>query len=389
MLEYVQSDDDYNLILPMASKTPNSTCMVFVSSDSGEGYLSVEGHKGDRNDLKLWHNGDKLVRSVASACKDTIVIIHSVGAVDMEAWIEHPNVTAVLLAHLPGQEAGSSLVDVLWGDVNPSGRLPYTIAKSLEDYGPAAQVLYTPNHRIPQQDFTDGVYTDYRHFDAYNITPRFEFGFGLGYTTFNISDVTVETLVESPGEFPAERTDSANTTTRITLNSTLPDPQDLVFPQGLRRIQKYIYPWLSSASVGSGPYPYPASYSTTPRPRAKVSQSTLYEPLLRVTARIRNTGSVAGKSVAQLYISFPANAATAETFPPRVLRGFEKVAVGVNGTEVATFDLTRRDLSYWDENENSWRLPVDKDARWGGYTLRVAESSRGAGAETVVEWVDV
>ena len=388
MLEYVLSDNDYNLILPMASKTPNSTCMVFVSSDSGEGYISVEGHKGDRKDLKLWHDGDKLIRSVAGSCRDTVVIIHSVGAVDMEAWIEHPNVTAVLLAHLPGQEAGSALVDVLWGDVNPSGRLPYTIAKSLEDYGKEAQVMYSPNHRVPQQDFTEGVFTDYRHFDKYNITPRFEFGFGLGYTTFNISDVTIDTLVENPGEFPEERTNSANATT-ITLNSTLPDPQDVTFPQGLRRIKKYIYPYLSSASVSSGSYPYPATYSTTPRPPAKFSQSTLYEPFLRVSARIRNTGPVAGKAVAQLYLSFPLNTTTTETFPPRILRGFEKTLVVVNGTEEVTFELTRRDLSYWDEKEKGWRLPVDSEGRWGGYTIRVAESSRGPGAEASVRWQGV
>jgi len=58
----------------------------------------------------------------------------------MESWINHPNVTAVIMAHLPGQESGNALVDILFGDVNPSGKLPYTIAKSQADY--PAQVLY-------------------------------------------------------------------------------------------------------------------------------------------------------------------------------------------------------------------------------------------------------
>ena len=77
---------------------------------------------------------------MASNCSNTIVVVHSVGAVLMESWINHKNVTAVIMAHLPGQESGNALVDVLFGDVNPSGKLPYTIAKSEADY--PARVLY-------------------------------------------------------------------------------------------------------------------------------------------------------------------------------------------------------------------------------------------------------
>lgn len=84
MIEYVLDDYAYNQINSTAAKTPNATCLVFVSSDAGEGYASSEGVFGDRNDLKLWHGGDKLILSVAERCQDTIVIIHSVGPVDME-----------------------------------------------------------------------------------------------------------------------------------------------------------------------------------------------------------------------------------------------------------------------------------------------------------------
>jgi hypothetical protein len=69
------------------------------------------------------------------------VVVHSVGPLITEPWIDHPNVTAVLWAGLPGQESGNSLVDILYGDVNPSGRLPYTIAKSETDY--PARVIST------------------------------------------------------------------------------------------------------------------------------------------------------------------------------------------------------------------------------------------------------
>jgi len=74
------------------------------------------------------------------------------------------------------------LTDVLYGHYNPSGRLPYTIAKKREDYG--VDVLYSSPDPIPQITYSEGLLIDYRWFDAKNIAPRFEFGFGLSYTTF-------------------------------------------------------------------------------------------------------------------------------------------------------------------------------------------------------------
>jgi beta-glucosidase len=79
-------------------------------------------------------NGDALVEAVAAQNNNTIVVIHSVGPLILEAWIEHPNVTAVVWAGLGGTETGNALVDVIYGGKNPSGRLPYTIAKSPSDY---------------------------------------------------------------------------------------------------------------------------------------------------------------------------------------------------------------------------------------------------------------
>ena len=113
--------------------------LVFINSDSGEEYITVDGNQGDRNNLTAWHNGDALVAAVAAQNKNTIVVVHSVGPLIVEPWIEHPNVTAVVWAGLGGTETGNALVDVLYGNVNPSGRLPYTIAKEVSDYG--AQLL--------------------------------------------------------------------------------------------------------------------------------------------------------------------------------------------------------------------------------------------------------
>lgn len=84
--------------------------------------MTLETQSGDRNNLSLWHNGDALIQSAVSSYANVVVVIHAPGPVDMEKWIDHPNVKAVLFAGMPGQESGNSLVDILWGTVNPVGQ---------------------------------------------------------------------------------------------------------------------------------------------------------------------------------------------------------------------------------------------------------------------------
>lgn len=94
-------NNDFERIEKVAQSS--DTCLAFANSDSGENYLVVDGNEGDRNNLTLWHEGDKVIQTVADACENTIVVLHTVGQVDMEAWIEHPNVKAVIWAGLPGE----------------------------------------------------------------------------------------------------------------------------------------------------------------------------------------------------------------------------------------------------------------------------------------------
>ncbi|KAI1163794.1 glycoside hydrolase family 3 protein [Nemania serpens] len=157
--------------------------IVFITSDAGEGYITVEGSKGDRPNLDPWHSGNDLVRAVAAINKNVIVVVHSVGPVILETILAQPNVKAIVWAGLPSQENGNALVDILYGATAPSGKLPYTIAKSANDYGTT----------ISQGDdrFAEGLFIDYRHFDKSNIAPRYEFGFGLSYTNFTYSGVAV------------------------------------------------------------------------------------------------------------------------------------------------------------------------------------------------------
>jgi len=189
--------------------TQQDICLVFANSNAGEGYLSWNSVRGDRNDLFLQKGGDALITGVANHCGcPTIVVIHAVGPVVMESWINHPRIKAILMANLPGEESGNAIASILFGDESPSGKLPYTIGKALADYGPGGQVLYLPNGVIPQQDFTEGLYIDYRHFDKNGVDVRYEFGYGLSYTTFEYKDLKIDAK-EGVSQLPSERTSSA------------------------------------------------------------------------------------------------------------------------------------------------------------------------------------
>jgi beta-glucosidase len=137
-----------------------SVCLVFSNADSGEGYITVDGNAGDRKNLTLWNSGEALITTTANNCNNTVVVLHTVGPVIVESWINHPNVKAVLFAGLPGQESGNALVDVLFGAVNPSGKLPYTVAKATGDY--PAQVSNSSSSSTPEITYSEGVNIDYK-----------------------------------------------------------------------------------------------------------------------------------------------------------------------------------------------------------------------------------
>jgi beta-glucosidase len=155
--------------------------LVFISAWSSEG--------SDRQDLNAWNQGDKLVQTVAAKCASTIVVVNSVSQLNLEAWVEWDNVSAAIWTGIPGSEYGNALVDILFGDYNPGGKLVFTIAKQDTDYG-------TNITQTPDSNYTEGVFLDYRHFDAAMITPRFHFGYGLSYTTFSLTDLKIAKVID-------------------------------------------------------------------------------------------------------------------------------------------------------------------------------------------------
>ncbi|ORX56510.1 putative cellulase [Piromyces finnis] len=165
--------------------------IVFVQASSGEEYITVEGSRGDRVDLDVWHHGNELIDAVASVNENTIVVIHAPGPVNVPFL---DKVKGVVFAGMPGQETGNALVDVLFGDVNPSGHLPYTWAPR-EDY--PTDVKYDPKltkggEEKVQYDYDEGLFVGYRWFDKQGIKPTFPFGFGLSYTSFEFSNLSAE-----------------------------------------------------------------------------------------------------------------------------------------------------------------------------------------------------
>ncbi|KAH8601466.1 glycoside hydrolase family 3 protein [Bisporella sp. PMI_857] len=353
-------------------------CIVFANADSGEGYKAWNGINGDRNDLFLQKGGDRLIQQVAEGCGggagSTIVVIHSVGPVILEKFIHLPGVKAVLLANLPGQESGNAITDILLGNVNPSGKLPYTVGKSLDDYGPGAKIMYYAKEVIPQQNFSEGLYIDYRHFDKFGVEPTFPFGFGLSYTTFEYSNIVIETVLpKSP--LPAPRPDLL---VPPKFANVIPDPSVAVLPYGFKRLSKFIYPYIDKVEdIKEGKYPYPEGYDIEqPLSQAGGGEGgnpDLWNVYAKVSVQITNSGKVAGKEVAQLYVSYPdiGGEATKVDFPRQVLRGFEKVYLEKGAIETVHFNLTRRDLSYWDVVQQNWVMPSE-----GKITIRVGASSR-------------
>ncbi|KAH6985194.1 glycoside hydrolase superfamily [Ilyonectria destructans] len=234
--------DDTQLFWDFTNSNPevvgvSDACLVFGNAYATEAF--------DRNGLRDDYT-DGLILNVAKKCSNTIVILHNAGTRLVDQWIDHPNITAVIFAHLPGQDTGKALVSLLYGHVNFSGKLPYTVAKNETDYG----ALLSPSQpegqfvNFPQSNFVEGVYVDYRHFDREDIEPRFEFGFGLSYTTFSYSNLEIRNIKHNPAHLP-------------------------------------------SGKVIEG------------------GQSDLWDVLAVVTAEVKNIGRVSGAEAAQLYVGIP------------------------------------------------------------------------------------
>ncbi|MBM2618359.1 glycoside hydrolase family 3 C-terminal domain-containing protein [Actinoplanes sp. LDG1-06] len=149
------------------------------------------GEFTDLTDLRLQGNGDALIEAVAAANPRTVVVLQTGSAVEMP-WLSR--VPAVLETWYAGEQMGPAVASLLFGDTNPSGKLPMTFPKSLADTptaGSAAQYPGVVTGGIRQVDYNEGLKVGYRWYDSQGIAPLFPFGHGLSYTTFKYSDLRV------------------------------------------------------------------------------------------------------------------------------------------------------------------------------------------------------
>jgi len=148
-------------------------------------YPKLESEDFDIKSLDLPAGQDALIEAVAKANKNTIVVINAGGPVIMSKWIAQ--VPAILDMWYGGQEGGNAIADILFGDADPSGKLPVSFVKQWKDspaYG------HYPGENL-QVDYAEGIYLGYRYFDKQKIEPLFPFGFGLSYTKFDYSDLKI------------------------------------------------------------------------------------------------------------------------------------------------------------------------------------------------------
>ena len=171
-------EEDINKSKEIAAQADLS--IVFINADSGEQYIDLEQSVGDRYDLDAWHSGNELVQAVLDTYKDTnknvIVVINSPGPVNLP-WLD--SIKGLIFSGLGGAESGNAIADVLFGDYNPSGHLPYVWAEK-GNYPAEIDIFSNP----VKFDYSEGVFVGQRYFDKNNKPYIFPFGFGLSYTTF-------------------------------------------------------------------------------------------------------------------------------------------------------------------------------------------------------------
>ena len=226
-----------------------------------------ETEGNDRSSLALPSNQDELVQKICSANNNTVVVLNTGSPCEMP-WIDEAN--SILQCWFPGQEFGNSLSDILFGSVNPSGKLPTTFPKKLSD----TPAYSTYPGKDLQMDYEEGLFIGYRWYDRENIEPLFAFGHGLSYTNFEYSNLR----------------------------------------------------------------------AVPPKNESSVAAFEL---------EVINKGKLYGKEIVQGYIRVKESNIER---PIKELKKFEKIGLEPEESKKIKFELSERDLSYWSEKDQCWKV---------------------------------
>jgi beta-glucosidase len=184
-----------------ASLTPPSTIAGYNAVVIAAGISNEYEGEGEDRSFTLPEFQDELITNVSAANPRTVVVFHGGGNFDSEQWINQ--VDGLVEAFYPGQLGGQALAEILFGDVNPSGKLPITMEKKASD-NPAYATFPNPVNQHPDDImYTEGIFIGYRGYDENGIQPLFPFGFGLSYTTFEFSNLSVTPTYNGTGSVTA------------------------------------------------------------------------------------------------------------------------------------------------------------------------------------------
>ncbi len=197
-----------NLVERAVAAARQADVAIVVAGFNHSRNLDDEGW--DRTNLSLPYGQNELIEKVVQANPRTIVVLVSGPAIELGPWLAR--VPAVLQAHYSGMEGGTALARILFGDVNPSGKLTVTYPKQLTDS--PAHALDTYPGTNGTLFYKEGLLVGYRWFDAKNIAPEFSFGFGLSYTTFEYSNLKLVPGTDTNSPVVTVEFDIANTGAR-------------------------------------------------------------------------------------------------------------------------------------------------------------------------------
>ena len=179
------------LLQEAVEKARQADVVIFVGGLNKSDHQDCEGH--DRQSYDLPYAQNEVVAALA-AVNPRLVYVNVSGNGAVLPWLD--KVPAVVQGWFIGSEAGEAIASVLAGDVNPSGKLPFTWYARLEDCGAHALGTYPgtwrPDHQIIDEEYKEGIYVGYRWTDKKGIKPTFAFGHGLSYTTFKVEGLTAD-----------------------------------------------------------------------------------------------------------------------------------------------------------------------------------------------------
>jgi len=192
--EIIKDGKANNKLIQEAVKVAAKADVVIYAGGWIHGYSDAwndnafDSESVDKPNMILPFGQDELIKAVLKANPKTIVVLNSGAASDMNAWGDQAK--AIIQSWYAGMEGGTALAKIIFGDVNPSGKLPMTFPKKLED-SPAHALGAYPGDENLNEEYKEGIMVGYRYFDTKKVEPLFAFGHGLSYTSFAFENLSV------------------------------------------------------------------------------------------------------------------------------------------------------------------------------------------------------